>query len=130
MLLGMVVTASCGAEPATQPSPTPPARSTPAGVSPLATPATRPSPTIATTTPTTASGARAEITFDWAPGGVRPADADDVQVINVKVMAHKGILGATGNETRMNVFYDPTLITVEQIQEIFRQVGHPVVVSK
>lgn len=45
-------------------------------------------------------------------------------------MAHKGILGSSGNETRMIVFYDPTLITVEQIQEIFRQVGHPVVVSK
>lgn len=45
-------------------------------------------------------------------------------------MAHKGILGASGNETRMNVFYDPTLITVERIQEIFRQLGHPVVVSK
>jgi hypothetical protein len=45
-------------------------------------------------------------------------------------MTHRGILGSSGNETRMIVVYDPALLTVEQIQEIFRQIGHPVVVSR
>jgi hypothetical protein len=127
VFLGMIVAASCGAEPATQPGTTAP--STPAAVSPSPTLASQPSPTIAPT-PTAASGARAEVSFEWASGGVRPADADDVQAINAKLITNHGILGSTGNETRMIVVYDPTLITVEQIQEIFRQIGHPVVVSR
>lgn len=128
MLLGILAMAGCGPAPATPPSAAPPAAA--------ATAATRPSPTptpagraILTSAPA-APGARAEVTFDWAPSGVRPADADDVQVINIKVMAHRGILGSTGNETRMLVVYDPTLISVDEIQEIFRQIGHPVVVSR
>jgi hypothetical protein len=127
VLLGTIVVASCGAEPATRTGTTPP--STPAGVSPSPTLASQPSPTIAPT-PTTPASARAEVSFEWAPGGVRPADADDVQAINAKLITNRGVLGSSGNETRMIVVYDPTLITVEQIQEIFRQIGHPVVVSR
>ena len=129
MLFATIVAASCGAEPTTQPTATPvPVSTATRVITPAASPA-RPTQTIVTTAPTTA-GARAQVTFEWAPSGLRPADADDVQAINHEVMAHKGILGTSGNETRMLVYYDPTLITVEQIQEIFAQIGHPVVVIK
>ncbi len=122
--------ASCGgATPATPVTATPttvPATPTTVRLTPTSLPST---PTSPPAVPTKA-GALAEVRFEWAPGGVRPSDSDDTASIIAKLIDHKGILAATGNESQMTVFYDPTLITVEQIQELFKQIGHPVVVRQ
>jgi hypothetical protein len=77
--------------------------------------------------PTTPS---ARVAFNWAPGSVPPSDADDVAIIADELRRNEGILGADGGETVINVFYNPTLITVEEIMALLAQMGHPVVINE
>jgi hypothetical protein len=87
---------------------------------------TEPPPTAAPT----ATTPREQVTFNWAPGSVTPADSDDVDEIVRDLMTHDGILSGDGNETVLNIFYDPTVITVEEIMEILQTIGHPVVLNE
>jgi hypothetical protein len=72
----------------------------------------------------------AEISFVWDVGGVRPSDADDVAAIIADVTREEGVVSGYGNEQGLTLQYDPTLITVEEIQEIFERIGHPVTVRQ
>jgi hypothetical protein len=60
---------------------------------------------------------------------VTPADSDDVDEIVRDLRSHDGILSGNGNETELNIVYDPTVITVEEIMDLLKQIGHPVVVN-
>lgn len=132
--------AACApAQPATS---APPAAATPtqasAPTSPpqaAATATQAPAPTSAptaappTAAPPTATSPRENVAFSWAPGSVTPADSDDVDEIVRDLRAHAGILSGTGNETELNIVYDPTVITVAEIMDLLKQIGHPVVVK-
>ncbi|MFQ5856438.1 MAG: hypothetical protein ACE5LU_12420 [Anaerolineae bacterium] len=141
MLLVVVFIASCGrrADTPTSASVTAmPASPTEApAATPTEVPAAAPTDVSATTpteapaaTPTEAPAPIAEVSFRWDPSGVPPSDADEVDPITAEVTQHEGILGGGGDESGMIIQYDPTLITVEEIQEIFKRIGHPVVVSE
>lgn len=119
--------------PATQP---PAATSAPATQAPAATePAAEPTaaPTTAPTEPPAVEASpttpRETVTFVWAPGSVTPADADDVAEIVKDLRSNPGILGGNGDEIAINVSYDPTVITVEEIMAILDDLGHPVQVQ-
>ena len=43
------------------------------------------------------------------------------------ISGEEGILSGYGNEQGVTIQYDPTLITVEEIQEMLKRIGHPVV---
>jgi hypothetical protein len=66
----------------------------------------------------------------WDTGGVRPSDADDVEIIVAEVTREEGLLSGYGNEQGITLRYDPTLITVEEIQEILERIGHPVIIRQ
>lgn len=72
----------------------------------------------------------AQISFEWDVGGVRPSDSDDVAAIVSDITREEGLLSGYGNEQGITLQYDPTLITVEEIQEILERIGHPVTVSE
>lgn len=118
----MFIAACSGTAPT--PTPVPPTlEPTPA---PTATPTVTPTvtPTLA---PTNTPRPTAQISFEWDPGGVRPSDADDVAAIVADVTREgEGLLSGYGNEQGLTLQYDPTLITVEEIQEILARIGHPV----
>ncbi len=76
--------------------------------------------------PTNTRRPSAQIHFDWDPAGVRPSDSDDVTAIVDEISDKEGILSGYGNEQGITLQYDPTLITVEEIQEILERIGHPV----
>lgn len=135
-----IAAASCGGPSAATEAPTQPLPTETPGA-PTATPAAPPTeapteaPTVAPTEPPptaapTATTPRESVAFNWAPGSVPPSDSDDVDIIAAELTTHAGILSANGNETVLNVFYDPTVITVEEIMEVLRQIGHPVVVNE
>jgi hypothetical protein len=42
----------------------------------------------------------------------------------------EGILSGNGNEQVLNITYDPTVITVEEIMQELQQIGHPVVLNE
>ncbi|MCC6187413.1 MAG: hypothetical protein IT318_00145 [Anaerolineales bacterium] len=122
--------------PATQrPATQVPAAATSAPVATATAPATEPTtlPTAAPTEPPAVEASpttpRETVTFVWAPGSVTPADADDVAEIVKDLRANPGILGGNGDEIAINVSYDPTVITVEEIMEILDDLGHPVQVQ-
>jgi hypothetical protein len=97
------------------------------------TPTTIPTtqPTVAPTLPPTDTPRpTAQISFVWDTGGVRPSDADDVAIIVAEVTREEGLLSGYGNEQGITLQYDPTLITVEEIQEILERIGHPVTVRQ
>lgn len=71
-----------------------------------------------------------EVRLVWAPGGVPPSDSDDVDGIVLEIKRHDGIMDGRGNEIEITVMYDPTIITLEEIQAIFRSIGHPVEVAE
>lgn len=130
MLLGIVALAGCGrgeadtpasASPTAGPTETPVATPT---VAPTATPTEAP-----TATPTNTPRPQAQVYFEWAAGGVRPADSDDVDAIVLDVTRHEGIVDGSGNEIGITIKYDPTLIDVEEIQDVFKSIGHPVEVA-
>lgn len=129
-LIGAVALVACGT--ATQtPTPLPPTpepaeapTTTPTTV-PTETPAAVPTETP-TRPPTDTPRPTADVRFEWAPGGVRPSDADDVAAIVTELMAEEGILGGYGNEQGVTLQYDPTSVTVEEIQGFFSKIGHPV----
>jgi hypothetical protein len=136
--------AACGGTPA---APTQaPATSAPAATSttapaaatattaPAAATATTAPPTTAPATNTsapaaspTAEGSSERVFFNWAPGSVPPADADDGAEIVAELMTHEGVLSGVADESVLTVRYDPNLITVEEIIAIMAQMGHPVV---
>jgi hypothetical protein len=96
---------------------------------PAATATPRPAAT-ATPPPTAAatSSARvAEVSFAWDPAVVPPSDADDVAVIAGKLKETKGIVNATGDEQGFSVFYDPAVVTIPEIMEAMKKLGHPVI---
>jgi hypothetical protein len=67
------------------------------------------------------------VSFEWDPSGVRPSDADDVSAIVTDLMVNEeGIVSGYGNEQGITLQYDPTSITVEEIQELLDSIGHPV----
>lgn len=135
VMMVAIVLVSCtpaGAATATQaPTQGPP---TPTTGAPNSTP-TEPAPTAApidVPTATTAAGAtattpRESVSFRWAPGSVTPSDADDVADLLIDLRTHDGILGGSGDENGIMIFYDPTVITVEEIMALFDSIGHPVV---
>lgn len=120
-----VLIAGCGGgaeTPASQPATAVPA-------SPTEAPTTAPTaPPVATPTaaPAETPAPRAEVYFEWAAGGVRPADSDDVDPIVLDLMSREGILSGHGNEIGITIVYNPELITIEEIQGIFKSIGHPV----
>jgi len=131
-----VVMVGCGSPGATTAAPTqaPPTQTSGA---PASTPTAAPTsaPTVAPTEPPptvapTATKPSARVTFNWAPGSVAPSDSDDVDEIALDLITHDGIESASGNETVLNVFYDPTVITVEEIMDILERIGHPVVLNE
>jgi hypothetical protein len=131
-----VVMAGCGSPSATTAAPTqaPPTQTSGA---PASTPTAAPTeaPTVAPTEPLptvapTATTPREMVVFNWVPGSVPPSDSDDVDIIAAELTTHDGILSVTGNETVLNVVYDPTVITVEEIMAILKQIGHPVVINE
>lgn len=131
-----VVVAGCSGPSASPAAPTlaPPTQTSGAPASTATAPATV-APTEAPTEPPptvepTATTPREEVAFNWAPGSVTPGDADDVAEILLDLRTNPGILGGTGDETVINIFYDPTVITVEEIMAIFEQIGHPVVINE
>lgn len=79
-----------------------------------------------TAAPTNTSVPSEEVYFEWAPGGVRPSDSDDVDGIVLDIIEEEGILNGFGNEIGITVVYNPALITVEELMELFDGIGHPV----
>jgi hypothetical protein len=80
--------------------------------------------------PTSTPPPREEIYFVWAPGGVTPADSDDVDGIVQDVTTREGIIRGNGNEIGITIVYDPTLITIEEILEVFGSIAHPVAIPE
>ena len=100
---------------------------------PTATQAAAPTsapPTAPPTAAPTQATASERVAFNWAPGSVTPADSDDVDEIIRDLMRNEGVLSGTGNETVLNIVFDPTVITVEEIMEELKQIGHPVVINE
>ena len=135
LMIGLAA-AGCGGPSATTAAPTeaPPAPTTSAPTA-EPTPAPTEAPTAAPTEapPTvalTATTPEAKVAFNWEPGSVPPADSDDVDEIALDLITHNGILGASGNEAVLNIVYDPTVITVEEIMAILKGIGHPVVLNE
>jgi len=131
-----VLISGCGGSSATTAAPTqPPAAATSA---PADTPTSPPATAAPTEPPTEAPPAvepspttpSERVAFNWAPGSVAPSDADDVAIIADELRQNEGILGADGGESVINVFYNPTLITVEEIMDILAKMGHPVVINE
>jgi hypothetical protein len=131
VLLGTIVIAGCGrggtdtpasAPATTEPTETPVATPTAAPtVTPTATPTEAP-----TAAPTETPRPQAQVYFEWAAGGVRPADSDDVDGIVLDLLGREGIVDGFGNEIGITIKYDPTLIEVEELQDVFKSIGHPV----
>ncbi len=80
--------------------------------------------------PTNTPQPREEVYLVWAPGGVKPSDSDDVDGIVEDISGVDGIIGGNGNEIGINVVYNPTIITVEEIIELLRSIGHPVMLDE
>ena len=125
VLVGVVFLTGCGGEAAGTPANTP-APAVPAET-PTAAPLETPTETPAAT-PTNTPRPTAQVFLEWGLGGVRPADSDDVDAIVLDVMHEEGIVSGYGNEQGVTIRYNPTLITVEEIQEVFQRIGHPVVI--
>lgn len=139
--IGLVVSvvmmvAGCGSPSAATEAPTeaPPTQASSTPASTQAAPPTEAPTEVPTEPPPTAEPTAATpvetVAFNWAPGSVPPSDADDVAVIAVDLMENDAIVSVTGGETVLNVSYDPTRITVEEIMALLRQMGHPVVVNE
>lgn len=138
-VLGIVTVASvvvsCAGPGAATDAPTQPVP-TQTSAAPASTPAAPPTlapaeaPTEAPAVEPTPTTPRETVAFNWAPGSVPPSDADDVEIILTELRTHEGISGGSGDETILNVFYDPTVITVEEIMELLRDIGHPVVLNE
>jgi len=140
VILAALLLASCGpaATPTTAPETAPTALPTEAPASnlteePTAEPTQEPTavPTEEPTAtpipePTATPEPREEVYFVWGEGGVHPSDSDDVDVIILDLKQQDGILGGGGNEIGITVSYNPTIITVEEIQEVLKSIGHPV----
>jgi hypothetical protein len=130
-----MMVAGCGSPSAATQAPTE-APPTQAPSTPTALPASNPTeapteaPTTAPAVEPTATTPVANVAFNWAPGSVPPSDSDDVDIIAGDLMENDGITSVTGNETVLNVVYDPTRITVEEIMSLLEQMGHPVVVNE
>lgn len=105
---------------------------TPTSVPPTPTPAPTATPTVTPTVtptqaPTNTPRPTAQIYFEWDPNGVRPSDADDVAAIVAEITRREeGLLTGYGNEQGLTLQYDPTLISVEEIQNLLERIGHPV----
>jgi len=140
VLVVAMVAAGCGGPSAATDAPTQPLPTQTPGAptATLAAPPTEASTEAPTEAPTeppptvepTATSPRETVTFTWAPGSVPPSDADDVAEIVTDLRSRDGIFGGTGDENGISIFYDPTVITVEEIMAIFEQIGHPVVISE
>lgn len=132
-----VAAAGCSGPGAATAAPTQ-APPTPTSGAPASTPTSPPPTTAPTAAPTeppptvepTVATPRERVSFNWAPGSVAPSDADDVDIILMELRTHPGISGGAGDESVLNVFYDPTVITVEEIMAILQQMGHPVVINE
>ena len=134
MAVAMLV-AGCGSPSVATEAPTeaPPTQASSAPAStPTAPPAVEPTEasTEAPTVAPTAATPGENVAFNWAQGSVPPSDADDVDIIARDLMENDGITSVTGNETVLNIVYDPTRITVEEIMALLQQMGHPVVVNE
>ena len=135
LMIGLAA-AGCSSPSATTAAPTeappaltasaPTAAPTEAPTEPPTEPPTEAPPTAAPT----ASSSLAKATFNWASGSVPPGDADDVTVLALDLIKNEGIDSANGDENLLNVFYDPTVITVEEIMTILAELGHPVVLNE
>jgi len=108
------------------PTPVPPSPTTEPTLAPTAT-ATVVATITPTLAPTNTPRPSAQIRFEWDPAAVRPSDSDDVTAIMDHISGEEGILSGYGNEQGVTIQYDPTLITVEEIQEMLKRIGHPVV---
>jgi hypothetical protein len=127
VLVSTIALVACGTA-AQTPTPLPP---TPEPIeAPTVTPAAAPTemPTeTPTRPPTNTPRPTADVSFEWDPSGVRPSDSDDVSAIVTDLMNNEeGILSGYGNEQGITLQYDPTSITVEEIQELLDRIGHPV----
>lgn len=142
LLSSVIFLVACGETAETQPTaipstPTTEPTSTSTAV-PTATPTVAPTETptvVPTETPTLAPTdtprPTAQVSFTWHPDGVRPSDADDVSAIVIDLTREEeGVVSGYGNEQGITLQYDPALITVEEIQEILRRIGHPVTISQ
>jgi hypothetical protein len=105
---------------------TAPAASTATTAPPTEVPPTSTEPPAAATD-TPAATERETVSFNWAPGSVPPADADDGAEIVAELLTHDGVLSGTGDENVLSVTFDPSVITVEEIMDILDAIGHPVV---
>lgn len=132
ILASTIALAACGTA-AQTPTPLPPTPEPPT-LEPTEAPTTTPTavptevPTETPTRPPTNTPRPTEnVSFEWDPSGVRPSDADDVSAIVTDLMINEeGIVSGYGNEQGITLQYDPTSITVEEIQEILDSIGHPV----
>lgn len=127
-----VLTAGCGGgnPPATmtpaEPEPTPTDVSTAA---PTEMPTAAPSPTLTESVarPTDTPSPSEQTFFNWAPGGgTIDSNFVDYQIVPA-LKEEEGILGGYGDESGIQVQYDPTVITIEEIVEAFDRTGYPVV---
>ena len=131
--LGLLVSSAilitaCGGASVQTPSAVPPTPTMEPTVAPSATPTVVPTitPTVA---PTNTPRPSAQVSFEWDPNGVRPSDADDVAAIVDDISREESIVSGYGNEQGITLQYDPTLITVQEIQELLGRIGHPVLLE-
>lgn len=47
-------------------------------------------------------------------------------MIVAKLITNKGIVSGVGDEHGITIIYDPSAITVQQIMDLMRNLGHPV----
>ncbi len=113
----------------TAPKPAAPSTQAPAAVTAAPKPAVPTAQPIATAAPKAAATAptTAEVKFGWDPSVVPPSDADDVADITGKLKLTKGIISGTGDEQGYVVFYDSTVLTIPEIMDVLRKLGHPVI---
>ncbi len=130
-----LIAAGCAGPAATTAAPTQaPPTTAPTQAPPTAAPTQAPPTAVPTQAPPTAAPTATapseKVVFNWAPGSVPPSDADDVDIIASELYKTAGITSVTGNEQVLNVFYNPTVITVEEIMELLKTIGHPVVINE
>jgi hypothetical protein len=133
IFVGVMFMGACGGGNAPTPSPLPPTATLAATAEPTATATVIPTiaPTITSTrAPTNTPRPTTQINFEWDPAGVRPSDSDDVKAIVDDISREEGIISGYGNEQGLTLQYDPTIISVEEIQALLGRIGHPVLIHE